>query len=305
MDLMWWGVPIAGCLLLAACIAAALLSPRRDRADLLRPLANTGRLTGLPEYARAARRHTIEAVTVVALLLLAFVAAVLAVARPTGLPAPTRAAAAEQPEDIMVCAGAPSEDPAVNATLRYFASAAREFGTERIGLTSPDRRLIPITRDYQYAAGRFASYAQPQRLVSSVTYTDYAATVEDLLAVCVTGFPGFDSAAPVRRSMIYVGPAALGSGRPLFTAQQVRDMANAAGVQVNVIAESTGLPAELARQTGGRIAADPGEIRRHPPAAQASAGGASVPSAETPELLLIVALAAVVTMLAWPWLVRR
>lgn len=305
MDVIWWGVPIAGCLVLAGCIAAALLSPRRDHADTLRPLANTGRLTGLPEYARAARRHTITAVTAVALLLLAFVAAVLAAARPTGLPAPNRVAATEQPEDIMVCVGAPSEAPAVKAVLQYFATAAGEFGTERIGLTSPDRRLVPLTRDHQYAAGRFATYAQPQRLVSSVTYSDYAATVEDVLALCLTGFPDFGTSAPVRRSLIYVGPATLGAGRALFSAQQVRDMATAAAVQVNAIAGADGLPAELARQTGGRVATDIGDVRSHPPAPQPTAESASMPSAETPDLLLIAALLAVVTMLGWPWVVRR
>lgn len=307
MDVIYWGAAIVGCVALAACIAGALLSPRRDQPDTLRALANTSRLTSLPEYARAVRRHTITAAAAVAILVLAFVAAALAASRPTGLPALNQAAGSEQPEDIMVCVGAPAEDPAVNGTLRYFAEAVREFGTERIGLTSPDRRLIPLTRDYQYAAGRFAGYAQPQRLVSSLVYADYTATIEDVLAMCLTGFPEFDAGAPVRRSLIYVGPATLGedAGTSLFTAQQVRDLATTAGVQVNAITDDDGLPAELARQTGGRVQSDVGDIRSHPPAPQPDAGGASVQSAETPDLLLIVALLGVVTLLAWPLVVRR
>lgn len=304
MDVIWWGIPIVGCLALAGCIAAALLPPRRARADALRPLANTRRLTGLAEYARAARRHTITAVAAVALLLFAFVTAALAAARPTGLPALSRAADTEQPEDIMVCAGGSAEDPAVNATLRHFATAVGQFGAERIGLTSPDRRLIPLTRDYQFAAGRFAAYAQPQPLISSVTYADYTTTVEDVIAMCLTGFPDFDSRVPVRRSLIYVGPATLGAGRALFSAQQVRDMASAGDVQVNAISEVDGLPGELARDTGGRVATDIRDIRSHPPPAR-PADVTAAPSAETPDAVLIAALLAVLTLLAWPWVVRR
>ncbi|MBJ7463374.1 MAG: hypothetical protein JHD38_07055 [Mycolicibacterium sp.] len=307
MDVIYWGVAIVGCVALAACIAAALLPPRRDQPERLRALANTSRLTGLPEYARAVRRHTVIATAAVAVLVLSFVAAAFAAARPTGLPALNQTAGTEQPEDIMVCVGAPAEDPAVNGTLRYFAEAVRGFGTERIGLTSPDRRLIPLTRDYQYAAGRFAGYAQPQPLASSVSYADYTATIEDVLAMCLTGFPEFDTAAPVRRSLIYVGPGALGGdgGPSLFTAQQVRDMAATAGVQVNAVTDDDGLPAELARQTGGRVTPDVGDIRSHPPAPQPGTDDASVQSAETPDLLLIVALLGVATMLAWPLVVRR
>ncbi|WNG81957.1 hypothetical protein C6A86_028100 [Mycobacterium sp. ITM-2016-00316] len=307
MDVIYWGVAIVGCVALAACIAAALLPPRRDQPERLRALANTTRLTGLPQYARAVRRHTVIATAAVAVLALSFVAAALAAARPAGLPALNRAADTEQPEDIMVCVGAPAEDPAVNGTLRYFAEAVRGFGTERVGLTSPDRRLIPLTRDYQYAAGRFAGYAQPQPLVSSVAYTDYTATIEDVLAMCLTGFPEFDTEAPVRRSLIYVGPGTLGGdgGPSLFTAQQVRDMVATAGVQVNAVSDDDGLPAELARQTGGRVTADVGDIRSHPPAPQPGTDDASVQSPETPDLLLIVALLGVATMLAWPLVVRR
>lgn len=306
MDVSYWGVAIGACVALAACIGAALLPPRRDQPEKLRALANTGRLTSLPEYARAVRRHTATAVAAAVVLVSAFAAASFAASRPTGLPALSQAAGSEQPEDIMVCTGGAPEDPEVNGTLRYFAEAVREFGTERIGLTSPDRRLIPLTRDYQYAAGRFAGYAQPQPLVSSVAYTDYTATIEDVLAMCLTGFPRFDAGAPVRRSMIYVGPGTLGgAGRSLFTAQQVRDMAATAGVQVNSVTGDDGLPTELAHQTGGRVDTDVSDIRRHPPAPQPAADGASVKSAETPDLPLLVALLGVLTMLAWPLVVRR
>lgn len=313
MDLIWWGIPIIGCVALAACVAAALLPPRRDQPERLRALANTRRLTGLPEYARAARLHTIAAVSAVVLLVLAFAAAAFAASRPTGLPAPHRDAAADQPEDIMVCAGGPATDPTIGGSLRYFAEFVRGFGTERIGLTSANRRLVPLTRDHEYAAGRFARLSS-EALVSSVDYTDYTATVEDVLAMCLTGFPEFDTEAPVRRSLIYVGPGTLDrdGGPALFTPQRVRDMAADAGVQVNAITDERSFPADLARDNGGRVRPAGGDIsaylrdiREHPPESRRNSEQAATPTAETPDLVLLIGLGAVIALLAWPLVVRR
>ena len=50
VDLTWWVVAIAGCVGLAICIAVALLQPMDAERRHLRPLANVGRLTRLPEY---------------------------------------------------------------------------------------------------------------------------------------------------------------------------------------------------------------------------------------------------------------
>jgi hypothetical protein len=315
MDVIWWGIPIAGCVALAVCVAAALLLPRRDEPETLRPLANTNRLTELPEYARAVRRHTTAAMVAVVTLVVAFAATALAVARPTGLPAPERRTAADQPEDIMVCVGGPVDDPAVNGALRYFAEAARGFGTERIGLTSANRRVIPLTRDYQYATGQFARYGQPAGpVVAPVAYSDYTVNVEDVLAMCLTGFPDFRDRLDQRRSLIYLGPGSLGDDvRPsVFTADQVRELAVAAGVQVNAISDDDGLPAELSRATGGQVhpetddpAAYLSDIRRHPPGPARDADTATARSVETPDLLLLAAAIAVIALLVRPLVVRR
>lgn len=315
MDVIWWGVPIAGCVAIAACVAAALLPPRRDEPDRLWPLANTDRLTSLPEYARAVRRHTIAAVVAVVTLVLAFAATVLAVARPTGLPAPQHRTAADQPEDIMVCVGGSVDDPAVNGALRYFAEAVRGFGTERIGLTSANRRVIPLTRDYQYAAGQFAHYGQPAGpVVAPVAYSDYTTSVEDVLAMCLTGFPDFQDRPDQRRSLIYLGPGSLaGDARPtIFTADRVRELTAAAGVQVNAISDGDGLPAELSHATGGQVhpeTDDPvpyvSDIRRHPPGPVRDVDGATARSVETPDLLLLAAAVAVIALLSRPLVVRR
>ena len=130
----------------------------------LRPLANVARLTLLPEYVRAKRARTRTAVVTIALLGVMFAGSVVVAARPTGLPTSARHSTATTPR-TSCCASARPVDRSRRgrAALRYFADRADGFGTERIGLTSPNRRVVPLTRDYQYAKETFSDYAQPRR----------------------------------------------------------------------------------------------------------------------------------------------
>ena len=325
MDLTWWVVAIAGCVGLALCIAAVLLRPMDAERRRLRPLANVGRLTQLPEYVRAARLRSLSTIVAIVLLLVMFAGAVVAGGRPTGLPSAATQSGSDQPEDVMVCAGGPVTDPTVSASLRYFAEQVKTFDTQRIGLTSPNRRVVPLTRDYQYAAARFADYAQPSEqqgrasFVAPVSYVDYAEGVEDLLALCLTGFPSFTEKTGERRSLIYVGPEALRAPderRPsLFTADRVRDLAITAGVQVNVLVtgSDTDNLASMARATGGRsfsadsdVTAHLVDIRDHPPtAASTDDEAARTRATETPDVPLALALLAAVALAMWPVVVRR
>jgi hypothetical protein len=271
----------------------------------------------LPEYRRAVRRRTVATIVAIVLLAAAFGASVLVASRPTGLPSAGERLETAQPEDIMVCIGAPATDRAVGASLRYLADRMKFFTTERVGLSSADRRLVPLTRDYQYAAAQFNAVASaPQR--TTVSYADYAGDVADVLAMCLTGFPSFDKQTPQRRSLIYVGPASLrepGDPRPvLFTADSVRELAQTAHVQLNVVSVGPNRDAldALARSTGGRAAAGNtdaagaiSEIRRHPPGPTAAGQAAVVKTAETPDVPVIVALAALVGLLMWPLVMRR
>jgi hypothetical protein len=316
MDLIWWAVAMAGCLALAGCVGLAVLWPRQVSREQLRPLANTGRLTRLPEYQRAARRRAMTIVAMIALLVVAFVASLLVAARPTGLPSWARNAQSSAPEDIMVCVGGAQNSPGVAATLKYFADRITTFGTQRIGLTSANRRIVPLTRDYQYAAARFADYAQPQggpSLVAPVSYADYMPNAEDVVAMCVTGLPPFDRTADQRRSLIYVGPQTSSGGAPgLFTADRVADLAHQAGVQINVLTtgSATGPLTDVAHATGGQafsadsdVTAHLDQIRQHPPAAPPGAGAAR--TTESPEIPAIVALSAVVVLIALVAIRRR
>jgi hypothetical protein len=286
----------------------------------LRPLANVARLTELPEYVRAARLRTVAAIVTIALLCVMFAAAVIAAARPTGLPTWTADSAASAPEDLMVCMAGPATDPADAAALRYLAQHVTTFDTQRIGLTSPNRRVVPMTRDYSYAAARFgalAGQADGAGLVAPVSYVDYAGGVEDLLALCLTGFPNFGEKSDERRSLIYLGPDSLrapGDPRPtLFTTDRVRDMATAAGVQVNALITGSGQGGfeRLAADTGGQVfsandsvAAHIAQIRDRPPTASADAEAPTTPT-DSPDIPLVIALLAASVLAVWPVVARR
>jgi hypothetical protein len=317
VDLTWWVVAIAGCVALAFCIGAVLFRPMDAERRQLRPLANVGRLTTLPEYVRAARIRSSSMVIAMVLLVVVFAAAVIAASRPTGLPSAAGESGAGQPEDVMLCVDGPATDPAASATLRYFAEQVKTFSTQRIGLTSPNRRVVPLTRDYQYAAAQIAGAGSG--FVAPVSYVDYTQGAEDLLAMCLTGFPGFDQppeqqgSQAQRRSLIYVGPDAADRKPALFTADRVKELARTAGVQVNVVltGSDNGTLAALARDTGGRafpadadVPAHLADIRANPPAAVPTDATTPLKPTESPDVPLAVALLAALMLAAWP-AVRR
>ena len=207
MELRWAAVLIAGAAALAAVIAWALLAPLAKNTAVLRPLAHVDRLTGMPEYARAARIRFWCMLAALLLLLAVFTAALLSTARPAGFSAATRNFEAAHPEDIMVCVGEPVTDPTTAGYLNYFAQHVRTFATQRIGLTSPTLRVVPLTRDYDYAATQFARFGalaalqhqldttkelpgpQAEQLRSGlndfsrpVSYVDYTRGAADILA---------------------------------------------------------------------------------------------------------------------------
>lgn len=322
MDLKWWPIAAGGAVALVVVSAVALLLPLPTVHRVLRPLAHVSRLTDLPEYARVARARFLALLVTGALLAVLFAAAVITAARPVGFSSATRNFETLHPEDVMVCVGEPVTDAATAGLLDHFVQRMKTFTTQRIGLTSPTLRVVPLTRDYDWAAQQFADYAalsalqrdidagkklsvgEVARLSNGITgfsrpinYTDYVRSVEDILALCMTGFPGFEDKSSHRRSLIYIGYSNIRSAedrrRSLFSTQAVKDMAAHAGIQINAIARSdvvTG-PAQgsdalssIVTATGGRFSvynpagtgADPGStdatltalldrIRDHPP----------------------------------------
>ena len=111
-----------------------------------------------------------------------------------------------------------------------------------------------------------------------MSYVNYAGGVEDVMAMCLTGFPSFDQEPAQRRSLIYVGPGsrrAPGETRPtLFTADAVRGLAEDRRCSGQCAVDGTGrrraggggprdrrpfVPAEL--QYGGRTCLRSGTTR--------------------------------------------
>lgn len=320
MGLTWWPIAVIGFACLAGAVALALLAPTKQVQRRLRPLANTARLTSLPEYARVARARTVSMIVTIVLLVLLFGTAVLASARPSGLWWSLQAS--EVPEDIMLCVGEPVTAADTAAFLSYFAEQARSFGTQRIGLTSTNRRVIPLTRDHQFAVEKLSDAAglaglpddaalTPAQLArkrdsvaafaAPVTYVDYAPSAADVLALCAAGFPVDEPPDERRRSIVYLGPGELrvpDEGRPsLFTEQQVGDMARERGIQVNALVSSPGPLRSVVSATNGRfapvgpdLAAQLDGIRAHPPDVDRSAVLAGF-RGDTPTVPLAVAVA--------------
>jgi hypothetical protein len=310
MDLKWWPVAaIASACFLAAGALAALL-PMTAARRRLRPLANVARLTRLPEYAKVARRRSLSTLVTLVVLTVMFGAATWAAARPTVVSNDFDAA---HPEDIMLCVGQPVADAATAQLLNYFArQAATSPQTQRIGLTSVNRRLVPLTRDHEYAAARFGQYAhaheaQAASFAPPVPYTDYAASVNDLLALCISGFPAAGDRSTHRRSVVYLGPSdlrvAADRRTALFTDGGVRGLAERAGAQLNVVdtapSPASGSLVAFTRQTGGRyiapgrgsVAAAFNEIRANtPPARRADGTVVTADFRDAPVVPLTIAL---------------
>ncbi|OBA59923.1 hypothetical protein A5647_15705 [Mycobacterium sp. 1100029.7] len=325
MDLKWWPIALAGVTCLVAVVTlAALLSMTAARRQL-RPLANVARLTRLPEYAKIARLRSLSTIVTLVVLTIMFGAATWAAARPSAANDDFDAA---HPEDIMLCVGQPVTDPSTAELLDYFARQAAASPTaQRVGLTSANRRVIPLTRDHQYAVAQFDEYlgAPPARSASfapTVPYTDYAASVNDVLALCLSGFPADEDRDTHRRSVIYLGPPdlrAAGEQRAaLFSDASVRALAERTRAQVNVIdtgpsPASSALKA-LTEQTGGRYAAAGStsvttalhEMRTHaPPARRADGTVVTADVQDAPAVPLAIALFAAAVLSVALLVLRR
>ncbi len=304
MDLKWWPITAGGVVALVVVVLVAMVIPLPTVTRVLRPLAHVNRLTELPEYARVARARFLALIITAALLLILFVAAIITAGRPVGFSSATRNFEALHPEDIMICVGEPVTDAATAGLLNYFTQQMKSFQTQRIGLTSPTLRIVPMTRNYDWAGQQFSDYAnlsalqrdidagkklgagEVAQLSNGITsfsrfinYTDYVRSVEDILALCMTGFPGFEDKSGHRRSLIYMGYSNIRSDtdrrRSLYSTQTVKDMAAHAGIQINAIArsdvlsgptQSSGSLSSIVESTGGRFSlynpagtgADPG-----------------------------------------------
>ena len=300
-----------GLLCLAAATTAAAVLPMARVRRVLRPLAHVDRLTRLPEYARVYRVYFFSVLVTGVLLLVTLLTALTAGARPTGLSSSRQALDTAYPEDVMLCVGQPVSDAATASFLRYFAAYTQRLKPQdsiRIGLTSTTLRVIPLTRDHRYAADRLGSLAglaqirqevDAREAVSEadrarldtgteefsrpVTYVDYAPTVNDVLALCMTGFPSHEAVSGHRRQLIYLGSSTLRDPsdhrRSLFSDESLKQLAGQKGVQVNAIARSDNVASSTTDNDRLRatVEASGGKFFSYNPAGAANSDPAGTP----------------------------
>ncbi|MDG4669367.1 hypothetical protein [Mycobacterium sp. 236(2023)] len=289
MDLRWWPILVAGLLCLIVGAVAAWQLPVERIQRNLRPLAHVDRLTRLPEFARVQRIYVLSIAATTALLATAFLAAIVAAARPVELAADDNRYDTTHPRDIMLCVGQPVTDPTTADLLNFYADQAKAFTNQSLGITSPNQRVMPLTRDRGYAEQRLRYFADMARIqqdldtrkdvpieqrlelaagidsfARAVTYVDYAPSIEDALALCMSGFPDFATRSEHRRQVVYVGYSQWRTDDetrpPLYDSGQIQAMAQEGGIQINAISradvaetstEDNDLLREFTEATGG------------------------------------------------------
>lgn len=265
MDLRWSWLLIVGVLGLAVAVLIAWRLPVAKVQRRMRPLANVSRLTRLPEFARVQRVYLISMAVVGSMVAIAFLGAIIAAARPTKLASANDGYDAAYPRDIVLCVGQPVSDPTTADFLNYWAEKAKGATATSFGITSQNFRALPITRDSDYAEQRmryFAGLAGIQQRLDThqrvpveqklelsagmdafarpVKYADYAPSLEDTLAMCLSGFG--DSSGSHRRQLVYIGYSKFRADdekrRSLYDQSQVLAMAQRQGIQINAISRA-------------------------------------------------------------------
>lgn len=242
--IFWWMIPAA--LLVAGGTYWVARKRDRSRGSIRRPVAHSHRLTELPEYQAAVRRHcrwlTVAAVAGGVLM----AAAVVAAARP----AERSAVSPEQRNrDIILCLDASgSMSSADAAVVEVFARLAQGFDGERLGLTVFDSsavQVFPLTDDYDFVQEQLAEAREAfDGAPGSAGFLDGtwngagSSLIGDGLASCVQGFPAADDGAPAgdgtveRSRSVILATDNFVSGDPIFTLEEAAVLAKEKDVRV-------------------------------------------------------------------------
>jgi Ca-activated chloride channel homolog len=241
MELIYWGlIPFA---VMAAALAGWLaLSPDRKLHARRRPAAHTDRLTMLPEYQAALRRHRrwlAVAATACAFLL---ASTVFAAARPVDI---TTIRPEQHNRDIVLCLDVSgSMSSADAAVVDVFARLAEDFHGERIGLTVFDSTAIqvfPLTDDYSYAQeqltlARDAFEGKPgtSGFLDGTWSGRGSSLIGDGLASCLNSFPpGTEQDTKRQRSRsVVLATDNVVSGEPIMTLPEAAGIAKDRAVRV-------------------------------------------------------------------------
>ncbi|MDQ0800950.1 VWA domain-containing protein [Arthrobacter sp. SLBN-112] len=235
MELMLWWVLLPASAAVAWAVWAGL---RRNGQPNVRrrPVAHADRLTALPEYQAALRRHRrrlLLAGTACAVLL---ASTAVAAARPVDV-ATTRPE--QHNRDIMLCLDASgSMSSADAAVVDVFSGLARKFNGERIGLTIFDSSAIqvfPLTDDYAYAQEQlqlakdaFDGKPGSSGFLDGTWSGRGSSLIGDGLASCLNSFQGSagtGSTVPQRSRSVVLATDNFLSGAPIMTLDQAAQLA--------------------------------------------------------------------------------
>ncbi|MFJ5957124.1 VWA domain-containing protein [Paenarthrobacter sp. NPDC092416] len=255
MELMfWWILPLAA---LTAALAAWL--HRRSRPSPARAIAHGERLTGLPEYQRAARRYRTSLIATIAVGSVFLMATATAAARPVQR---TTLEPEKRNRDIVLCLDVSGSMTSTDAALAgVFHQLAREFDGERIGMVifdSSSVQLFPLTDDYNYVVEQLAS-AKESLDDGGGSFFDGtwngggSSLIGDGLASCVQSFTTEDDTK--RSRSVVLATDNFVSGESIFTLEQAGTLAQAKGVKVHALNPSDFDDGTQSDQPGTRLRA--------------------------------------------------
>ncbi|MBT2594807.1 VWA domain-containing protein [Arthrobacter sp. ISL-72] len=243
--IFWWMIPVA--LLLAGATYWALRKGPGGDESVPRPVAHSHRLTELPEYQAAVRRHR-RWLTVAAVAGgVAMAAAVVAAARPAER---STVSPEQRNRDIILCLDASGSMSSADAAVaEVFARLAQGFDGERLGLTVFDSsavQVIPLTDDYDYvqeqlkvAKEAFDGTPGSAGFLDGTWNGAGSSLIGDGLASCVQGFPATGALTPggtgrteERSRSVILATDNFVSGEPIFTLEEAGSLARKQGVRV-------------------------------------------------------------------------
>jgi len=236
LELIFWWMPLAWLVVIAAVVGAVLVLRRRRDTDLTAlPVANSDRLTGLESYRRALVRYRWLVASLAAGIVLLLIASV-------GITARFATATVTQTDlrnrDIVLCLDVSgSMVDYDDKVLDVFTDLANEFEGERLSMVIFNASAVtyfPLTSDYRYAQSQFARLqgeiaTGDQGFYPGTGFGDGSSLVGDGIASCVTGF---DSPSEERSRSVILVTDNLIAGKPIFTTPDAAALAVDRGVRI-------------------------------------------------------------------------
>ena len=236
MEVIFWWMPIAWIVVIAAVVATVALLRRRREADLSAlPVANSDRLTGLASYRRALARYRWLVAALAAGIVLLLVASIGITARFASV---TVSQTDLRNRDIVLCLDVSgSMVDYDDRVLDVFTDLADEFEGERLSLVVFNASAVtyfPLTSDYDYVQTQFAKLQAEFTSGDTEYYTgtligNGSSLVGDGLASCATRF---DSPDQERSRSVVLVTDNLVAGEPIFTLEEAGSLARDRGIRV-------------------------------------------------------------------------